>query len=138
MPKKLPEPIRAKELVEIFVPSECRCGQPLPEAKREKVLNEVIDKLTEWFPGATGQQTSAEVKKVDGYWKLVDGSRADEKNDLVYANCSAEELEEHFEDVQQLAHGIAIRLTQEVGACRINGEFFWIWGTTQKPASLCW
>lgn len=124
MPKKLPEPIRAKELVEIFVPSECRCGQPLPEAKRQEVLDEVIDKLTEWFPGATGQKTAAEVKKVDGYWKLVDGSRADEKNDLVYANCSAEELEEHFEDVQQLAHGIAIRLTQEVGACRINGEFF--------------
>jgi hypothetical protein len=124
MARKLPVPIRAKELVEIFVPSECRCGQPLPEAKRQEVLDEVIDKLTEWFPGATGQKTNAEVKKVDGYWKLVDGSRADEKNDLVYANCSDEQLEEHFEDVALLVHGIAIRLTQEVGACRINGEFF--------------
>ena len=114
MVKKLPVPIRAKELVEIFVPSECRCGQPLPEAKRQEVLDEVINKLTEWFPGATGQKTSAEVKKVDGYWKLEDGSRADEKNDLVYANCSAEKLEEHFEDIEQLVYGIAVRLTQEV------------------------
>ena len=123
MTDKLPDPIRAKELVEVFVPSECRCGQPLPEAKRKEVLDEVINKLTEWFPGATGEKTSAEVKKVDGYWKLVDGSRADE-NDLVYANCNSQQLEEHFEDVQRLAHDIAIRLTQEVGACRINGEFF--------------
>ena len=79
---------------------------PIPAALREKVLEEVKGEFDEWF----GAHAELPIK---GDWRLPNGTIAKEEVTDVFSFCSADALEEHKEDVDQLAVGIANRLTQD-------------------------
>jgi type I restriction-modification system DNA methylase subunit len=131
MPSK-PNPIELEHSVEIYVPTQCRCGQPLPEDIREEVMEKVKTSLYNWF-GGVSKMDDMRVEKVEGSWPLATGGMANERVDVVYANSSGEALEEHFGDLPVLAAEIANRLTQESVAFRVDKKMTLIPGEDPKP-----
>jgi hypothetical protein len=92
--------------VDLYIPSQCICGGDLPQMLRNKVIEEVEAKFDGWF----GNHAEVAIK---GDWRLPDGTVSKEEVTDIYAFCRAEALEEHQEDVDNLAVEIANRLTQE-------------------------
>jgi len=100
------KPIEAVHRVDLYIPSQCICASELPADLRNKVIEEVKAQFDGWF----GNHSEAEIK---GDWRLPDGTIAKEEVTDIYSFCSAEALEEHQEDVNNLAVQIANQLTQE-------------------------
>jgi hypothetical protein len=103
---KAAEPIILDHRVDLYIPSQCICGDPLPEGLRKIVLEEVKSKFDNWFGG------HAEIP-IKGDWRLPDGSIAKEEVADLFSFCSQEAIEKHAEDVDELAVDIANRLTQD-------------------------
>jgi adenine-specific DNA-methyltransferase len=131
--KKKAKPINYEHCVEIYVPTECRCGKPLPEDIRAEALENVKSKMIEWFHGGSVKQTSPRVEKVDGFWLLDSGESANEPVDVVYSNATKETMEEHYEEVVGLCADLANRLTQETVAFRVDGKLTLMPGEDLKP-----
>ena len=125
------EAITLDHCVEIFVPSESRYGEPLPEYLRAEVLEKVKFSLYDWFGGVT-RKKNLRVDQLEGGWPLASGEMADETVDVVYANASREALEEHFEDLPVLAAEVANRLMQEFVAFRVDSKMTLIPGDESK------
>ncbi len=92
--------------VDLYIPSQCICANPLPESLRESVLRDVKEKLDGWFGG----HTEFDVK---GDWRLPDGTLAKEPVTNLYSYCTNETFELHAGDVDALAVEIANRLSQD-------------------------
>jgi hypothetical protein len=105
--------------VEIFVPTICRCREPLPVARLTEVLDETKAKMSEWFGGG-----SVKVERIEGFWGGEDGTTVEEPVYLVFSNTNADKLEDYREDVMAHTAGIANRLTQEATALRIDGKMY--------------
>jgi len=103
---KSAEAIELDHRVDLYIPSQCICGGELPQGIRKKVIEEVKSRFDAWFGG------HAEIA-VKGDWRLPDGTIAREEVADIYSFCSSEALEQYQEDVDQLAVGIANRLTQD-------------------------
>ena len=56
MPPTALKPTELDHCVEIYVPTQCRCGNSLPEDVRAEALEEVKAKMAGWFFGG-GQVT---------------------------------------------------------------------------------
>jgi adenine-specific DNA-methyltransferase len=125
-------PITLDRSVEIYVPTQCRCGKPLPEDIRAEVLEEVKASMYGWF-GGVSKKEGIRVEKIEGSWPLSSGEMANEQVDVVYANASPEALEEHFEELPALAASIANRLTQESVAFRVDKKMTLMPGQDTKP-----
>ncbi|MDA7891875.1 Eco57I restriction-modification methylase domain-containing protein [Akkermansiaceae bacterium] len=123
--------IELPHCVEIFVPSESRYGEPLPEDLRAEVLEQVKSSLYDWFGGVT-RKKNLRVEQVEGSWPLASGEMVDERVDVVYANASREALEEYFEDLPVLAAEVANRLMQEFVAFRVDSKMTLIPGDESK------
>jgi hypothetical protein len=102
----MPKPFLLDHRVDLYVPSQCICTNQLPEKLREGVLSEVKKKMDDWF----GAHSELPIK---GDWSLPDGKTAREDVSDVFSYCTAEALEQHAEDVDQLAVDIANKLTQD-------------------------
>jgi hypothetical protein len=76
-----PKPTRLEHLVEILVPTQCRCGKPLPEGPRKEVLDEVKARMNEWFGGG-----SVRVERIEGFWSSDSGTTAEEPVDVIFSN----------------------------------------------------
>jgi hypothetical protein len=92
--------------VDLYIPSQCICTNPLPEKLLETVLGEIREKLDYWFGG----HTEIELK---GDWRLPDGTLAKELVSDLYSFCTSEALELHAGDVDALAVEIANKLSQD-------------------------
>ena len=101
-----PVAITMDHRVDFYVPSQCICGNKLPESVRDPVLAEVQSKFDSWFGG------HAEIP-IKGDWRMPDGTLAKEEVADIYSFCTAEALEQHHEDVDELAVQIANQLTQD-------------------------
>ncbi len=118
--------------VEIYVPTECRCGKPLPEDIRDNALEEVKSSMGTWFGGGSVKKADIRVEPIEGFWPLASGDTANERVDVVYSNATGETLEEHSEELASLTADLANRLTQEAVACRVDGKMS-IYPCTQDP-----
>jgi len=103
---KIAEPIIMDHRVDLYIPSQCICTGSLPEAIRNRVIEEVIGNFDKWF----GSHSEFPIK---GDWTLPDGTKTKEEVLDIYSFCTGEALEQHQEDVDQLAVDIANRLTQD-------------------------
>lgn len=103
---KAAKPIVLDHRVDLYIPSQCVCGESLPEKLRGRVIEDVKEKFANWFGG------HAEIQ-IKGDWRLPDGTIAKEEVADIYSFCTSEALEQHHEDVDQLAVDIANRLTQD-------------------------
>ena len=124
------ETTKLEHLVEIYIPTESRCGELLSADLREEVLDEVKTSFCNWFGGST-----IDDRPVEGSWTLDHGDLAKEKVDVLFSHTdSSEALEDHFEDLQKLAAKVAYVLNQEKVAFRIKGEMVLV--PAVKPRSL--
>jgi hypothetical protein len=103
---KVATPIVLDHRVDLYIPSQCVCGEILPEKLRGRVIEDVKEKFDNWF----GSHAEIQIK---GDWRLPDGTIAREDVAGIYSFCTSEALEQHHEDVDQLAVDIANRLTQD-------------------------
>ena len=102
---------------ELFIPTQCICGQNIETNLRNEYLEHTKRKLHEWFGGAT-------VKPVNGIWKLPDNSIADEKVDIVESLASEEAYADHYDDIKRFAVQIADRLSQDRVLLKVDGRGF--------------
>jgi len=129
-------------IVEVFVPTKCRCKQELPEDVRRAELDRVKKSLFTWFGGGYRDPGRAlPVHRVEGGYVMSEtGELVEEANDVVCCNASAAQVEEYGEDVAHLAREMGQRLAQESAACRIDGRMQILFITPgacvcrQKPA----
>ena len=110
-------------LVEIIVPTLCRCREPLPDNCLTEVLDETKAKMSAWFGGGSVRLVNSE--RMEGFFRsFEDGSIVDEPVYLVFSNTDAVTIDERRDEVMAYAAGMANRLTQEAIALRINGKMY--------------
>lgn len=102
---------------ELFIPTQCICGQGIEANLRNEYLNLAKGRFHDLFGGAT-------IKPVNGIWRLPDGSIADEKVDIVESLASEEAYEDHFEDIKNLAVELADQLSQDRVLLKVDGKGF--------------
>jgi hypothetical protein len=101
-------------IVELFIPTQCGvCKEPLPAEVREALLKDMKDRFSDAFGGFSSN-------RIQGGWKMPDGSLAEEPVDVVWANATRQKLEEHGEDVRLWAVEVADRLSQDRVSLRID------------------
>lgn len=104
---------------EIYFPSQCRCGKPLPAAEREDIFTEAKSKMVAWCGGA-----NVRVEKRGGLYPLKSGEMAEEPNDVICGFATEEAFREHREDLIAYTANLANRLTQESMLCRVDDGTF--------------
>lgn len=119
-------------LVEIFVPTICRCRQPLPDSRLTEVLDETKAKMSEWFGGG-----SVKVERIEGFWGGEDGTTVEEPVYLVFSNTDAAKIADCYDEVTAYTAGIANRLTQEATALRIDGKMYQFPSTGDPKPHRC-
>ncbi|HOH31362.1 MAG TPA: hypothetical protein PLC40_16910 [Candidatus Hydrogenedentes bacterium] len=72
-----------RHLFEFFVPSQCRCGEPLPDDKRQEIVDEAKKRMSTWFGGFT-------VTEARGGWILESGQLAEEPVSIIFSNATDE------------------------------------------------
>ena len=122
-----PKPIELPHAFELFMPTQCRCGNPLPTAVREDVLTEAKQKMLKWFGGA-----NIRTEPIHGLWPLKSGELAEERNDVIRSFATDDNLEEYRDDFVAYAAELANRLTQEGILCRVDSKTL-IYPSTQDP-----
>jgi hypothetical protein len=115
--KKLEE---LKYPFELYIPTECKCGKPLPTSDRERVKDDAIAKMKKWF-GANNFGISHKI----GSWDHDDGTPAQEQNDVIHSSTNAQKYILYKEDFHELAGEIANQLTQAKVMTRISGVAFY-------------
>lgn len=116
-----PKPIELGHVFELFIPTQCRCGKPLPELERGQLLDEVKSTMADWF-GGTSTSTKPQVDRVEGGYLHDDGDLAKELVDVVRIFATDEAFESHREDFSEYVASLADRLTQEMMLCRVDGK----------------
>lgn len=100
--------------VELLIPTQCGvCREPLPEDVREAVFKEMKGRFSDAFGGFS-------VTRIQGGWKMPDGTLAEEPVDVLWSKATAQGIEEHAEDVRLWAVEVADRLSQDAVALVIN------------------
>ena len=108
-------PTELPHTFEVFIATECFCGELLPEVEREEILDEIKSTLSKWFGGVT-------TSRVEGGWEHADGKLAKESVDVVTSYATEEASEDFREDFTGLVADLANRLTQAGVLCRIDGK----------------
>ena len=120
------EPFSLKHLFEFFVPSQCRCGELLPEALRQDALKEAIGKMSNWFGGCF-------TTEVEGSFILSTGDIAQERITIVCSNADNPAFKKHKTAFVALAFEMATRLSQESIGHRIDGKMYFADGDASQP-----
>jgi len=108
--------------LEIYIPSECRCGKPLPEQARADILDEVKATMAGWFGGNSAKKVDPRVERIEGSWMSGDGTLAKEPVDVVQSFTDEDTLANRRDDFTAYVAQLANRLTQEKMLCRIDGK----------------
>jgi adenine-specific DNA-methyltransferase len=108
--------------LEIYIPSQCRCGKPLPEQVRAEILDEVKATMAGWFGGNSAKKVDPRVERIEGSWMLGDGTLAKEPVDVVQSFTDEGTVSDHRDEFTAYVAQLANRLTQEQMLCRIDGK----------------
>jgi hypothetical protein len=108
--------------LEIYVPTQCRCGKSLPEHARTEILDEIKITMAGWFGGNSAKKVDPRVERIEGSWVLGDGTLAKEPVDVVQSFTDEDTLIDQREDFTAYVAQLANRLTQEQMLCRIDGK----------------
>ena len=119
---KTPAPTTYTHSLEIYVPTQCRCGKPLPEHARTEILDEIKTTMAGWFGGNSAKKVDPRVERIEGSWVLDDGTLAKEPVDVVQSFTDEDTLIDQREDFTAYVAQLANRLTQEQMLCRIDGK----------------
>jgi adenine-specific DNA-methyltransferase len=122
-----PTPTELPHSFELYMPTQCRCGNPLPAATREDVLAQAKQKMLNWFGGA-----NIRTEPIRGLWPLKSGELAEESNDVICSFSTEDLFEAHRDDFVAYAAELANRLTQEGILCRVDSKTF-IYPSTRDP-----
>jgi adenine-specific DNA-methyltransferase len=122
---------------EIYVPSHCRCGKPLPETLREEILGEVKATMAGWFGGGSTKKVDPRVERIQGIWDSGCGKPDEEFIDVVQSHTGEDTRDETFTDFTSYVAQLANRLTQEAMACRVDGKMFIYPATTDPKPHRC-
>ena len=113
-------------LFEIYMPTQCKCGKPLPAELRDEVFKEIMAEFEKWFGGATikkfpdsldepDAQNRPKVIRARGIW----GS-SEEDVDIIYSNANSGQYIAFKEVLPALAERAANRLAQYAVAYSID------------------
>src|SRR3974377_499662 len=105
---------------QVFFPTQCRCGEPLPEELTNDLLTETADKMTGWFGGET------DIKDAIGRYMMEDGKVAREPVISAISYSDNVAFRRHRDDFFVFARYLADRLTQETIGIRIDKEMYFI------------
>jgi hypothetical protein len=108
--------------LEIYVPTQCRCGKSLPEHARTEILDEIKTTMAGWFGGNSAKKVDPRVERIEGSWVLGDGTLAKEPVDVVQSFTDYDTLIDQREEFTAYVAQLANRLTQEQMLCRIDGK----------------
>jgi adenine-specific DNA-methyltransferase len=117
---------------EIYVPSHCRCGKPLPDDLRSEILEEVKATMAGWFGGGSSKKIDPRVERIQGIWDSGCGKPDEEFIDVVQSHTDESTLHERFTEFTAYVAQLANRLTQQAMACRVDGKMF-IYPATADP-----
>lgn len=117
---------------EIYVPSHCRCGKPLPEDLRAEILGEVKATMASWFGGGSSKKIDPRVERIQGIWDSGCGKPDEEFIDVVQSHTDEDTRDEIFTEFTAYVAQLANRLTQQAMACRVDGKMF-IYPATADP-----
>ena len=110
-----PEPTELERTFQIYIPTECVCGELLPAIEREEALDAVKKTMSGWFGGATSG-------RVEGNWVHEDGRLAKEPVDVITSFAISDKAEAHQEDFVNLVADLANQLTQASMLCRMGSK----------------
>lgn len=102
--------------VAIYVPSTINVNET---TNNERQVNDVLVKLSTLFGGATATD-------VLGGWVCSNGELVTEKVKIVYSFCKSENLNNHIEDIIELANKVKKEMCQEAVTVEINGQVAFI------------
>jgi hypothetical protein len=101
-------------IVELFLPTQCGvCREPLPEDIRDAFFKDMEGRFSDAFGGFS-------LTRIQGGWKMPDGTLAVEPVDVLCAMTAKQGLEQHGEDVRLWAVEVADRLSQDRVALRFD------------------
>ena len=103
---------------ELYIPTQCRCGRPLPRGSRSETFLEAQQKMGNWFGG--GGVGKPRVDPIEGIWSSEDGELVSEDVDVISSGSNGASYEAYREEFCSYAAELANRLTQEAVACRID------------------
>ena len=102
--------------VTIYVPSTINVNETFDNSK---YIDETATLLSDCFGGATSTNAL-------GYWVSNTHGLVKEASTLVFAYCTTEQLNEHFDKVIDWCKTMCIEMSQEAIALELNGEMYFI------------
>ena len=117
------KPVTMEHSLEIYIPTQCRCGKPLPEVSRDQVFEEVKVTMAGWFGGASAKSQTPRVARVEGSYLHEGGDLAKEPVDVVQSFADEDSFAEYREDFLSYVAQLANRLTQAEMGCTVDGKF---------------
>lgn len=111
---------------DLYIPTQCRCGEKVPESLRKTVLDSAKKQMAQWFGGVTSSDAQ-------GGWVLQSGELAEEAVTIIYSNVSDSQKEEYLDRFIALAQSIADEMAQEAIAYAINNKMSFTMGDAGKP-----
>ena len=106
------------ERVSVYVPSTTNTSHADSEAAA-KMAGYTAEQLSKFFGGATATTTDAV-----GYWLSDSAGLVAENVKIIYANATAEQLDEHAAEVLALAEYIKKEMSQEAVSIEISGKLY--------------
>ena len=110
----LREAVKLDHRVSIYVPSTTDVDQ---QADNRQQVERVAGEFSRMFGGATATTAT-------GFWQSESAGLVAESTTIVYAACTAEQLEEHLAEVVELARQIKWEMRQEAVSAEIDGTLY--------------
>ena len=104
--------------ISIYVPSTFNGNQPAKRMQR-KAVKHTAKALCKMFGGSTAQEAA-------GYWNSDTKGLIEEKQIIVYSQCSETDLTTHKESVFSLAKALCRWMKQEAVTVTVNNEMFFV------------
>ena len=116
-------PFVMNHVFELFFPSVCRCGDPLPEDFTDAIFQESCKKMSDWFGG--GQVIPAR----EGFYTSDETGYMPETNKVIFSNANAQRFIAHKKDFRDYCLELANRLSQHSIGMRIDGKMEYLYST---------
>lgn len=100
--------------VSVYVPGTINTNQ---QADNRQQVEHVAAEFSRMFGGATATTAT-------GYWMSESAGLVAEATTIVYAACTAGQLDEHLADVVEIAQQIKREMQQEAVSCEIDGTLY--------------
>lgn len=104
--------------ISIFVPSTYEGNKPAKRMQK-KAAKHAVKYLCKYFGGSTAQEAQ-------GFWHSPEKGLITEKQVIVFAQCSDNDLQAHKESVFNIAKAISKYMKQEAVTVTVNNEMFFV------------